>query len=96
MRDGGSQVGVSRKVLVIFVALMAGNAMAALDTTMVATATPTIVGDLGGIRDLAWIARNTMSSGIELARPQSTEPVRKMAIAPRKIRLRPYMSPSFP
>jgi EmrB/QacA subfamily drug resistance transporter len=56
MRDIGSEVGASRKVLVIFVALMAGNAMAALDTTMVATATPTIVGDLGGLRDLAWIA----------------------------------------
>lgn len=51
MRDAGA-----RNVLVIFVALMAGNAMAALDTTMVATATPTIVGDLGGLRDLAWIA----------------------------------------
>jgi EmrB/QacA subfamily drug resistance transporter len=35
---------------------MLGNGLAALDTTMVATASPTIVGDLGGLRDLSWIA----------------------------------------
>jgi EmrB/QacA subfamily drug resistance transporter len=45
-----------RGILVVFIGLMLGNAMAALDTTMVATATPTIVGELGGLRDLAWIA----------------------------------------
>ncbi len=56
MRGAAGEPRSQRDVLIIFVALMAGNAMAALDTTMVATATPTIVGDLGGLRDLAWIA----------------------------------------
>lgn len=46
----------TRGVLVVFVGLMLGNGLASLDTTMVATATPTIVGDLGGLRDLSWIA----------------------------------------
>lgn len=46
----------SRGVLIVFVGLMLGNGLASLDTTMVATATPTIVGDLGGLRDLSWIA----------------------------------------
>ncbi|MBM3671767.1 MAG: MFS transporter [Actinobacteria bacterium] len=42
-------------VLVVFVGLMLGNALAALDTTMVATATPTIVDELHGLRDFSWI-----------------------------------------
>ncbi len=45
-----------RRVLVVFVGLMLGNAISALDTTLVATALPTIVGDLGGLRDLSWVA----------------------------------------
>ena len=45
-----------RRVLVIFIGLMLGNAVAALDTTLVATALPTIVSDLGGLRDLSWVA----------------------------------------
>jgi EmrB/QacA subfamily drug resistance transporter len=44
-----------REVLVVFGALMAGMLLAALDQTIVATALPTIVGDLGGIDHLAWV-----------------------------------------
>lgn len=44
-----------REVLVVFGALMAGLLLAALDQTIVATALPTIVGDLGGIDHLAWV-----------------------------------------
>src|SRR5262245_24342081 len=54
----------SPQVLVVFVGLMMGNALAALDTTMVATATPTIVGDLHGLRDLSWIATAYLLGGI--------------------------------
>ena len=54
----------SRQVLVVFVGLMLGNALAALDTTMVATATPTIVGDLHGLRDLSWIATAYLLGGM--------------------------------
>src|SRR5262245_14782386 len=39
----------------IFVALMLGMFLAALDETIVATALPTIVGDLGGLTHLSWV-----------------------------------------
>src|SRR5207247_690625 len=35
--------------------LMAGMLLAALDQTIVATALPTIVGDLGGLSKIAWV-----------------------------------------
>ena len=42
-------------VAVIFVALMLAIFLAALDQTIVATALPTIVGDLHGVSDLTWV-----------------------------------------
>ena len=39
----------------IFAALMLGMFLAALDQTIVATALPTIVGDLGGLDHLSWV-----------------------------------------
>jgi EmrB/QacA subfamily drug resistance transporter len=39
----------------IFVALMLGMFLAALDQTIVSTALPTIVGDLGGLNHLSWV-----------------------------------------
>jgi EmrB/QacA subfamily drug resistance transporter len=44
-----------RQIQVVFAGLMAGMLLAALDQTIVATALPTIVGDLGGLRQLAWV-----------------------------------------
>lgn len=44
-----------RQVLVIFSGLMLGMLLAALDQTIVATALPEIVGDLGGASHLAWV-----------------------------------------
>src|SRR5205085_2396830 len=44
-----------RNVLVIFGALMLVLFLAALDQTIVATALPTIVGDLGGLAHLSWV-----------------------------------------
>lgn len=44
-----------REVLVVFAGLMAGMALAALDQTVVSTALPTIVGDLGGLHHLSWV-----------------------------------------
>ncbi len=43
------------KVLLIFSALMLGMLLASLDQTIVATALPTIVGDLGGLDQLSWV-----------------------------------------
>src|SRR6202453_1893987 len=44
-----------RRILVILSALMLGMLLAALDQTIVATALPTIVGDLGGLNHLSWV-----------------------------------------
>jgi EmrB/QacA subfamily drug resistance transporter len=44
-----------RQILVIFSGLMAGMLVAALDQTIVATALPTIVGELGGLNHLSWV-----------------------------------------
>lgn len=44
-----------REVMVIFGGLMTGMALAALDATVVATALPTIVGELGGLDHLSWV-----------------------------------------
>jgi EmrB/QacA subfamily drug resistance transporter len=44
-----------RRVLVIIGALMLGMLLAALDQTIVSTALPTIVGDLGGGAHIAWV-----------------------------------------
>jgi MFS family permease len=44
-----------RRILVILGALMLGMLLAALDQTIVATALPTIAGDLHGLSHLSWV-----------------------------------------
>jgi EmrB/QacA subfamily drug resistance transporter len=44
-----------RRVNTIFAALLAGMLMSSLDQTIVSTAMPTIVGDLGGVSHMAWV-----------------------------------------
>ena len=44
-----------RQIQIVFTGLMAGMLLASLDQTIVATALPTIVGDLGGLRHLSWV-----------------------------------------
>ncbi|HEY2578006.1 MAG TPA: MDR family MFS transporter, partial [Streptosporangiaceae bacterium] len=44
-----------RSLIVIYVALMLAILLAALDQTIVSTALPTIVGDLGGLNRLSWV-----------------------------------------
>jgi EmrB/QacA subfamily drug resistance transporter len=44
-----------RNVLVVFTGLMLVLLMAALDQTIVSTALPTIVGDLGGLQHISWV-----------------------------------------
>jgi EmrB/QacA subfamily drug resistance transporter len=46
---------ITREQLLLLVALMAGLAVAALDTTIVATAMPTIVGELEGMQSYGWV-----------------------------------------
>src|SRR5690242_8960560 len=44
-----------RQIMIILGALMLGMLLAALDQTIVSTALPTIVGDLGGLNHLSWV-----------------------------------------
>jgi len=44
-----------QRVLVVFSGLMLAMLLAALDSTIVATALPTIVGELGGLERLSWV-----------------------------------------
>jgi EmrB/QacA subfamily drug resistance transporter len=44
-----------RQVRLVFVGLMLGMLLASLDQTIVSTALPTIVGDLGGLNHLSWV-----------------------------------------
>jgi EmrB/QacA subfamily drug resistance transporter len=54
--DTDNPAGLSqRQILLVFVGLMLGMLLAALDQTIVGTALPTIVGDLGGLNHLSWV-----------------------------------------
>ncbi|HLF79795.1 MAG TPA: MDR family MFS transporter [Dehalococcoidia bacterium] len=44
-----------REILLVFSSLMLGMLLAALDQTILATALPTIVGELGGLEYLSWV-----------------------------------------
>lgn len=44
-----------KQLLIVFVGLMVGLFLAAIDATTVSTALPTIVGDLGGLDLLSWV-----------------------------------------
>lgn len=44
-----------RRIMIIYSGLMVGMLLAALDQTIVSTALPTIVGDLGGLNHLSWV-----------------------------------------
>jgi EmrB/QacA subfamily drug resistance transporter len=49
-----------RQLWLVFAGLMAGMFLAALDQTIVATALPTIVGELGGLSHLSWVVTSYM------------------------------------
>ncbi|MEV4760557.1 MDR family MFS transporter [Micromonospora sp. NPDC049559] len=51
---GRSQLG-RRQILLLMSGLMTGMLLAALDQTIVGTALPTIVGELGGINHYSWV-----------------------------------------
>jgi EmrB/QacA subfamily drug resistance transporter len=53
--DHGGPVISRRRTLVIIGALLLGMLLAALDQTIVATALPTIAGDLHGLSHLSWV-----------------------------------------
>jgi EmrB/QacA subfamily drug resistance transporter len=53
--DGTATPLTHRQILMVFGGLMAGMLLAALDQTIVSTALPTIVGELGGLDHLSWV-----------------------------------------
>lgn len=52
-----------RQILVIYLGLMAGMFLSALDQMIVATALPTIVGELGGLDYYSWVVTAYLLSG---------------------------------
>ena len=50
-----SQPLTRRQVYVVFAGVMTGLALSALDTNVVGVALPTVVGDLGGLNQIAWV-----------------------------------------
>ncbi len=55
MSVGEDERLTGRALWTVFAALMLGMFLAALDQTIVSTALPTIVGDLGGLNHLSWV-----------------------------------------
>ncbi len=55
MQVGVTQTSDQRRVLVIFSRLMLALLISSLDQTIVSTALPTIVSDLGGLSQLSWV-----------------------------------------
>src|SRR3954464_5996520 len=53
MEENGGLTGTALRT--VFIALMLGMFLAALDQTIVSVALPTIVGDLGGLNHLSWV-----------------------------------------
>lgn len=49
------EAGITREQLLVSFGVMAGIAVAALDSTVVGTAMPTIIGQLGGIEQYGWV-----------------------------------------
>jgi EmrB/QacA subfamily drug resistance transporter len=50
----------TRQLRLVFAGLMLGMFLAALDQTIVSTALPTIVGELGGLNHLSWVVTSYM------------------------------------
>ncbi|MGK5114083.1 MULTISPECIES: MDR family MFS transporter [unclassified Geodermatophilus] len=53
--DAAPIVLTRRRINLIFSALIAGMLVSSLDQTIISTAMPTIVGDLGGVAHMAWV-----------------------------------------
>src|SRR5436853_7344140 len=55
-RMHGRKIGMTKQAkIIVTAALMLGMSLAALDTTIVGTALPSIVGKLGGISLYSWV-----------------------------------------
>ena len=75
-----------RALTTVFAALMLGMFLAALDQTIVSTALPTIVGDLGGLNHLSWVVTSYLlaSTVVDADLRQARRHVRAQARLPRR------------
>ena len=73
-----------RRVLAVIGALMLVMLLAALDQTIVSTALPTIVGELGGLNHLSWVVTAYLLAVtiVDPALRQARRPLRAQARAP--------------
>ena len=73
-----------QRVRLIFGALMLVLLLASLDQTIVSTALPTIVGDLGGLQHLSWVVTAYLLAADRdrAALRQARRPLRAQAGAP--------------
>ena len=73
-----------RRMNLVFVTVLLGMLLAALDQTIVSTALPTIVGDLGGAGHLSWVVSSYLLADTDRhgAGRQVRRPVRPQAGLP--------------
>ena len=64
----------ARRVRLIFGALLLVLLLASLDQTIVSTALPTIVGELGGISKLSWVVTAKASCRVPSSSSSSARP----------------------
>ena len=81
-----------RQLRIVFGGLMLGMLLAALDQTIVATALPTIVGDLGGLNHLSWVVTAYLLTSTAVTRCGASCPTSTAGAAPS----RPPSSSSWP
>ena len=76
------------RIRLIFGALMLVLLLASLDQTIVSTALPTIVGELGGIEHLSWVVTAYLlaTTVVRPALRQARRPLRPQAAAPGRDR----------
>ena len=62
----GSAAGEKNEVALVFAGVMLGMLLAALDQTIVSTALPTIVSDLGGANHISWVVTSYLLASTAL------------------------------
>jgi MFS family permease len=62
------------RAVVVFSGLLLAMLLAALDQTIVATALPTIVGELGGLERLAWVVTAYLLAQTVVSERRTTRP----------------------
>ncbi|MFL6109818.1 MAG: MFS transporter [Catenulispora sp.] len=65
-RPAGARSGERNEVALVFAGVMLGMLLAALDQTIVSTALPTIVSDLGGANHISWVVTSYLLASTAL------------------------------